>query len=101
MPLADKYIIDTFSKVPAVEQIYSERDADYYQITTIIDAENEDAYKDIYAQESELIREFGCLKFDFRVVARRGRPLHEVAGASIPIWHRSNNSHLCQHFRSM
>ena len=84
-----------FADIQAVEQVYVRRQGDLCDVTTVIDNEDEDAYDLIYDHERNLIRSHRDLRFNFHVIARRGRPLEEIAGRNQPIWHRSDAANLC------
>jgi hypothetical protein len=88
-------LAEAFKATDRVEAIYLVPHGETFSVFFIIDNDDEETYDLIYDRERSLIRNFGGVHFDFNVIARRGRPLSEIAGANHPIWQRSASGDLC------
>lgn len=97
----DRRIGAAFAEVGCVEGVYAMKSGEKLTIFTIIDEEEEDAYDSIYEQERHLIREFGEVRFDFNVIARRGRSIAHIIGECHPIWQRSESASPCLNVRNI
>jgi hypothetical protein len=96
MALDIKRVVDeAFADVPAIEEIYARRDGSTYSVTAIINDEDDSVFDQIYDRERRIIRSHRNAIFDFHVIARRGRPVHEFVGCNQPVWHRSDVASLC------
>ena len=98
MPAAsqlDRRIGEAFAQVDHVEGVYAVRSGKNLTLFTVIDEDEEETYDSIYEQERKLIREFGGIRFDFNVIARRGRSIVEIVGGCRPIWQRSESASPC------
>lgn len=85
----DRRIIEAFSAIDRVEGVYAHRSGDRLAIYTIISEDDEDTYDRIYEQERSLIHDAHDLRFDFNVIARRGRPISGIVGSYVSVWQRS------------
>jgi len=88
-------LTEALKVINRVEGIYLIPHGETLTVFTIIDNDDEETYDLIYDQERLLIRRFAGVHFDFNVIARRGRPISEIVGASNPIWQRSESGDLC------
>lgn len=76
-----------FSTIPGVERVYLHRDGNSLHVLTVVEKDDDEfLYRDVYSREKDLMKQFPSFEFDFRIVARRGRPFEEIAGYSIPAW---------------
>lgn len=57
-------------------------------VMTIVDQEDDRVYDLIYAKELQLAREIPGARFDFSVIARRGRPIEQIMGQNRATWER-------------
>ena len=71
----------SLGSLPHVERVYIDVHGDLYNVTTIVDDEEESTYNAIYEREGRLIDSFRDSHFDFHVIARRGRALEEIVDA--------------------
>jgi hypothetical protein len=83
------------AEVPAVERVYVSHYGNSVRVMTLINDDEDDVYDQIYVIERRLIRDHPTYDFDFRVVARRGRPEEEFMYTDAPVWQRENSRHLC------
>jgi len=74
-----------FSNIDSVEQVYAWLEGDVYNVFTVIADEDEAVYDRIYNQERTLIHQMP-VKFDFRVIARRGLRAEDLFGSITPVW---------------
>lgn len=88
----EQAVASSLANVPAVERVYVNWRGDSCNVVTIINEEDESAYDNIYDHERGLIHANKSVRFDFHVVARRGRPIHEVAGYAAPVWDREETN---------
>jgi|ERR1700733_4355043 len=79
------------SLVDEVESVFAEpapRKIGFHIFTVVNDRQPEIRAK-IYAREQAIMDQFSNLEFDFRIVARRGRPLQDIiSGLGDPIFSR-------------
>lgn len=95
VPSIEQTIGSAFAGIPAVESVHvSQRDG-LYRVFTITADEDEGIFDQIYDQERAIIRQFSGLRFDFNVLARRGRPVHELLTFATPTWERSDGDVSC------
>jgi hypothetical protein len=75
--------------VPEVESVSIEQDGAMFHVWTVVDNPAEEIFDRIYDHEKQLIHELDCsLRFDFRVISRRGRTLNSLITIKGPIWYR-------------
>jgi len=74
--------------VPEAESVFINRTKEIIRVWTIVDDPGEEVFDAIYERERLVIREHGQERFDFHVVARKGRLLRSVLSLSYPSWTR-------------
>jgi hypothetical protein len=82
----EQKIGSSFADISAVERVHVLQDGKCCTVFTIVDDEDEDVLDAIYERERALIHRHAGFSFDFNVVARRGRPLHNILTFSTPGW---------------
>jgi hypothetical protein len=87
--LAPAYIAKKLLAVPAAECVYVKDKDGRVQVWTVIDAAEESVFDAIYEQEKTLIKELSGLKFDFRVIAREGKPTRSLVSLSCQGWRKA------------
>jgi hypothetical protein len=90
---SDQEITAALTNISDVEELYIQRSGETVQVFTIIDSDKEETYDLIYDAERSLIREFHSNRFDFNVIARRGRDVSEIIGPMAPAWQREHCAH--------
>ena len=91
MPAIDAVgsIAHVLESVPQVERVYVFPESEgAFSIVTVIDADDDDVYDQIFDRERQLIHSLPCHHLAFKVIARRGRPIDEFVGSSTPVWQR-------------
>jgi hypothetical protein len=88
-------VASSFAEIPAVEQVYVNHSGDRCAVITIINNEDDATYNHLYDRERSIIRSHQSLLFDFRIIARRGRPVHEITGGATPAWNRATATSTC------
>ena len=91
----EKALAEALSAIERVESVYLAARGETLSVFTVIDDDDEETCDRIYNQERHLLRRFGDVRFDFNVIARRGRLLSEIMGAGNPIWQRSESGNEC------
>jgi hypothetical protein len=76
-------------RVPSVETVYVEQNADIVRVWTIVDDPAEHVYDQIYDTEKALINQFNSVRFDFSVVPRKGRETRSLITLNCPGWVRT------------
>ncbi len=74
-------------RVPQVESVYIDRADDMIMVWTIINDDEEAVCDAIYNEEKRLIQDLQE-RFDFHVIARRGRELRSFISLSCRGWAR-------------
>src|SRR5688500_2909666 len=95
MRVEEKTLGKAFSDIPHVESVFVFNEQDAVRVFTVIDEDDDAAYRGIYEREIEIARQFDPHTIEFRVIARRGRPVEEIVGSRIPAWQRSNKASTC------
>ena len=89
LPAAASEIAGAFSDIPEVESVYLAQDDHVLSVCIFVNQEDDSAYDKIYDREIELERNAGQRSsFDFRIIARRNRPIQEFVGMTPPAWVR-------------
>lgn len=78
-------VAEAFEGMNRLEGVYVVPSGEILRVFTVIDDDDEATYDLIYDRERSLIRRYGGVHFDFNVIARRGRPIAEIVGSTIPI----------------
>lgn len=89
-PCFQQEIESTLGTVSEVEGVYLLPAArgDGFRVLTVVDRDEDQVYRLIYAQELELARKLPGAQLDFAVIARRGRPVEQVVGEDRPTWEK-------------
>jgi hypothetical protein len=80
-------IAEALLQIPEVESVYIAPSAEIVRVWTIIDGDDEQVYDTIYAKEQSLIQTLQE-RFDFHVIARRGRDLRSLITLNCQGWRR-------------
>lgn len=90
-PSVQEQIEMTMGSVPQVESVYLVPTETHgtIRVLTIVDVEDDDVYSLIYAKEVDFARVLRPRRLDFTVIARYGRPVQELVGATRPSWERA------------
>lgn len=91
----EQSIASVLRQIDQVEGVYVCLEGDVFNVFTVIDKDDEDAYDCIYGGERSIIRQFPNLHFDFNVIARRGRLVQDILGDHIPAWQRNSAGGPC------
>jgi hypothetical protein len=91
----EKSIGHAFADLPAVEEVHILNRGDILNVFAIVDDDEESVFDAIYARERVVINRFPEYHFDFNVIARRGRSLHELISLSTPVWQRHETDSPC------
>jgi hypothetical protein len=85
----DSEIAKVLQEVPQVEGVYVlHREGDLLRVFTVVNEEDDAAYREIYDRELGLARKLAPVRFDFNVITRYGRPIQEFVGPYTPAWER-------------
>lgn len=84
----DQEIVSAFEGIPEVESVYVLHRGDVLKVFTIVNDDSEQLSDQIYDRELELGRRRSDIHFDFNLVARRNRPIHQLLGSYTPVWER-------------
>jgi hypothetical protein len=85
---ADQHIASVLSWVESVDCVYVRDSGDMLRVFTVVEDEDEATLDAIYDRERTLIREIPGRRFDFNVIARRGRDIANILGDASPVWQR-------------
>jgi hypothetical protein len=88
-------------ELPPLEGVFAIHSGGFLTVYTIVDGDDDSAYDLIYERERSLIREFSDIRFDFNVIARRGRSLATLFGRCSPIWTRTGAADECLNVTSI
>lgn len=81
----DSEIAKVLQEVPQVEGVYVlHREGDLLRVFTVVNEEDDAAYREIYDRELDLARKLAPVRFDFNVITRYGRPIQEFVGPHTP-----------------
>jgi hypothetical protein len=89
-------VASSFSDIPQVESVYVSIDENVMNVSIFVNHEDDEAYYKIYDRQTEVEKREPRLCLDFRIVARRDRPMSEFVGMTSPAWDRiaeANRSH--------
>lgn len=81
-------IASAFEEIPEVESVYVLHRGDALKVFTPVNEDNEQLSDQIYDRELELGRKRSDIHFDFNLVAKRNRPIHQFLGSYTPVWER-------------
>jgi len=87
---------ETLLELPLVESVYINQTGSTSRVWTIIDGDDDEVRDTIYKKEKDLINKLPECRFDFQVVARRGRPLDSLLTFTCHEWNRSSLVEPCQ-----
>jgi hypothetical protein len=74
--------------IKEVESLYIHTSQEMTRVWTVVDDPPEQVFDAIYDRERVVIRELAPDRFDFHVVARKGRPLRSVLTLGYCMWMR-------------
>ena len=86
----DQEIASAFEEISGVEGVYVFHRGDVLKVFTVVNEDSEQLSDQIYDRELELGRRFSDIRFDFNLVARRNRPIHQLLGPYAPVWERQS-----------
>lgn len=85
---AEYRIAGNLLMVPQVESVVIRREDSITRVWTVVDADDDQVFDAVYDRERIIIRDLSPERFDFHVVARKGRPLRSVMTMGYRIWQR-------------
>jgi hypothetical protein len=85
----DPEVASAFESIPEIESIYIIHGGTVLKVFIFVNEEDDSVYNRIYDREIDLEKRLSDQCFDFRVIARRNRPIQEFVGSMAPVWERS------------